>query len=274
MPVRKRAKNQFADEPKQGWAFFEESNQWRRTPEPWGAPRNHFPKAYGDWVAVSKPKNWRPPAGTLAGESLLDGGAAGLSAAEGGSGGGGMKIGAGHKPQPYGYHGWYGVVGGGSISGGYEVRGRVTPHAKNGKVYSPPPPAPKQPHRTWDQGKGMLRDEQGRVITDKGYSGQGDANNNSSQEHVEDHGPIPQGNWQIEETRDEQYQKRLARPIYRLVPDDETRARVEAMGRKPDSFLIHGDNTTHDASTGCIIVDRSTREQLRNHVGGWIHVRK
>ncbi len=65
--------------------------------------------------------------------------------------GGGMKIGAGHKPQPYGYHGWYGVVGGGSISGGYEVRGKitpprevrgpVTPPAQKGTV-APPPPAP------------------------------------------------------------------------------------------------------------------------------------
>jgi hypothetical protein len=63
--------------------------------------------------------------------------------------GGGMKIGGGHKPQPYGYHGWYGVVGGGSISGGYEVRGKitpprevrgpVTPPVQTGKVASPSP---------------------------------------------------------------------------------------------------------------------------------------
>ncbi len=187
--------------------------------------------------------------------------------------GGHTKIGAGHKPQPYDEHGRYGAGGGGSISGGYEVRGKVTPPAKIGKVI-PPPPTPRQPHLTWDQGKGVLRDEQGQVMTDKGYSGQGDAKNNSSQEHVEDHGPIPQGNWRIKDITDPNYRTDLTRPIYRLVPDDETRARVEAMGRKPDSILIHGDNKDHTASTGCIIVDRNTREQLRTHTGGWIHVGK
>ena len=113
-----------ADEPKQGWAFFVESGQWRRTPDPWGAPRDHFPKEYGDWFAVTKPAGWQPPAGTLAGEALLDGGAAGLNSAGGGSGGGtasGTKIGAGHKPQPYGWHGYYGETGGG-VSGGTPSR--------------------------------------------------------------------------------------------------------------------------------------------------------
>lgn len=64
--------------------------------------------------------------------------------------GGGMKIGAGHKPQPYGWHGYYGETGGGSSPGPehrgkvtppYEVRGPVTPPAQQGKV-APPPPAP------------------------------------------------------------------------------------------------------------------------------------
>ncbi|MDQ7835899.1 MAG: DUF2778 domain-containing protein [Humidesulfovibrio sp.] len=154
------------------------------------------------------------------------------------------------------------------------VRGKVSPPAKPGKVVPPPPPAPRQPHLTWDQGRGVLRDEQGRVMTDKGYSGRGDAENNSSQEHVEDHGPIPQGNWRIKEITNPNYRTDLTRPIYRLVPDDETRARVEAMGRKPDSFLIHGGDEARTASTGCIIVDRNTRQQLKSHLGGWIHVGK
>ncbi len=119
MSVRKKSNSNFvADEPKQGWAYFEETNQWRRTPDPWGAPRDHFPREYGDWFAVKKPASWQPPAGTLAGESLLGGGAAGLNAS-GGSGGGtasGTKIGAGHKPQPYGWHGYYGGSGGSSRS--------------------------------------------------------------------------------------------------------------------------------------------------------------
>ncbi len=123
--MRKKSNSNFvADEPKQGWAFFEESGQWRRTPDPWGAPRDHFPKEYGDWFAVTKPKDWTPPAGTLAGESLLDGGAGLLMFAPegdagGGSGGGtgsGTKIGAGHKPQGYDAHGRYTGPQGGSIS--------------------------------------------------------------------------------------------------------------------------------------------------------------
>ena len=125
MPVRKKSNsNLVADEPKQGWAYFEETGQWRRTPDPWGAPKDHFPREYGDWFAVSKPKNWQPPAGTLAGESLLGGGGASLNAAGGGTVGGatngtssGTKIGAGHKPQPYGWHGYYGETGGGSKPG-------------------------------------------------------------------------------------------------------------------------------------------------------------
>ena len=124
MPVRRKSNSNFvADEPKQGWAYFEETGQWRRTPAPWGAPKDHFPKEYGDWFAVTKPAGWQPPAGTLAGESLLDGGAASLNAAGGGSGGGttsgpvsGTKTGAGHKPQPYGWHGYYGETGGSSRS--------------------------------------------------------------------------------------------------------------------------------------------------------------
>ena len=102
MPVHKKSNNNFvATEPRQGWAFFEETGQWRRTPQPWGAPKDHFPREYGDWVAVKKPTDWQPPAGTLAGESLLGAGGASLNAAEGGSASG-TKIGAGHKPQPYG----------------------------------------------------------------------------------------------------------------------------------------------------------------------------
>ena len=64
--------------------------------------------------------------------------------------GGGTKTGAGGKPQPYGWHGYYGETGGGSSTGPvyrgkvtlpHEVRGKVTPPAQKGTV-APPPPAP------------------------------------------------------------------------------------------------------------------------------------
>jgi hypothetical protein len=123
--MRKKSNgNLIAAEPKQGWAFFEETGQWRRTPQPWGAPRDHFPKELGDWVAVSKPKSWQPPTdalgGSLAGESLLGAGGASLRmfAPAGGdapAGGGHTKIGAGHKPQGYDEHGRYTGPRGGSI---------------------------------------------------------------------------------------------------------------------------------------------------------------
>lgn len=130
MPVRKKSNTNFvAQQPRQGWAYFGDSNEWRRTPHPWGAPGDHFPKDLGDWVAVSKPKGWQPPAGTLAGESLLGAGAAALKlfaepggdggqgAASGPAGAGGhTKIGAGHKPQGYDAHGRYTGPQGGSIS--------------------------------------------------------------------------------------------------------------------------------------------------------------
>ena len=159
--MRKKSNNHFvAEQPKQGWAYFEESNQWRRTPDPWGAPGNHFPKEFGDWVAVSKPQDWQPPHGTLAGESLLDGGAR-LNAAGSDGSGSGTKIGAGGKPQPYGWHGYYGETGGGSSPGPVyrgkvtlpnKVRREVTPPVQAGKVATPSPapkPAP-QSKVTWN----------------------------------------------------------------------------------------------------------------------------
>lgn len=63
---RNKSDNRFvAEEPRQGWAFFEESGAWRRTPQPWGAPADHFPKEWGGWVAVRKPKDWLPPLPTV-----------------------------------------------------------------------------------------------------------------------------------------------------------------------------------------------------------------
>ncbi|MHC1699968.1 MAG: hypothetical protein AB9900_03180 [Humidesulfovibrio sp.] len=77
--------------------------------------------------------------------------AAGMSLGSGGGSGSGTKTGAGGKPQPYGWHGYYGETGGGSSSGPeyrgrvtlpHEARGKVTPPVQKGKVVTPPPPAP------------------------------------------------------------------------------------------------------------------------------------
>ena len=74
--------------------------------------------------------------------------AAGMSLGSGGGSASGTKTGAGGKPQPYGWHGYYGGSGGGSSTGPeyrgkvtlpHEVRGKVTPPAQRGTVAPPPP---------------------------------------------------------------------------------------------------------------------------------------
>ena len=98
-----------------------------------------------DWWVVAKDKDWSPPEP----RSLLSLGAAADGPAK--SSGGGTKIGAGHKPQPYGWHGYYGETGGGASSGPvyrgkvtlpHEVRGKVTPPAQTGTAAPPPSKAP------------------------------------------------------------------------------------------------------------------------------------
>lgn len=131
------------EESRQGWAFFEESGAWRRTPQPWGAPADHFPKEMGGWVSVRKPKSWLPPVEALIGEPLLGSGGATLSSAGGGGAGSGTKKGAGHKPQSYSLRtGEYQGIGGG-LSGGNEVRGKVTPPVRMGKPVRAPAPLSK-----------------------------------------------------------------------------------------------------------------------------------
>ncbi|MBU1040906.1 MAG: hypothetical protein KKF77_07400 [Proteobacteria bacterium] len=113
-----------------------------------------------DWWVVAKDKDWTPPEP----RTLLSLGAAADGSATGS--GGGTKIGAGHKPQPYGWHGYYGETGGGASSGPvyrgkvtppHEVRGKVAPPAKTGQVVSPPSKAPAEV--TWKN------DEAGRGPT-------------------------------------------------------------------------------------------------------------
>lgn len=77
-------------------------------------------------------------------------GAAGMSLGSSGGSASGTKIGAGGKPQPFGWHGYYGETGGGASPGPvyrgrvtlpHEVRGKVSPPEQKGKV-APPPPVP------------------------------------------------------------------------------------------------------------------------------------
>jgi hypothetical protein len=186
----------------------------------------------------------------------------------------GTKPGGGGEDQPYDGHGRYlGGTEAGGISGGNEVRGKVSPPQK--PKYPPPPPAPREPHMVYSIESHTLRNPEGGVMTDDAYSGKGQHRDKAASQDIEDFGPIPEGNWRIGEIKDPNYNKKLTRPIFRLVPDQETEKRVGedgGMGRKPGTFLIHGNNKENDASQGCIILNKPARERLRNFEGGWIRV--
>lgn len=96
-----------------------------------------------DWWVVAKDADWTPPRPGPAHGSLLSMGAAAAASGVGGAGGGYTKTGAGGKPQEYGWHGYYGSAGAG-VSGGNEVRGKVTPPpAQKNNEQKPPSPLSK-----------------------------------------------------------------------------------------------------------------------------------
>ena len=96
-----------------------------------------------------------------------------------------------------------------------------------------------------------------------GYSGNGDRMNHPEYEHVEDHGPIPRGNWDI---------GLMQRMISITTKDSKTKHLQDAMRLVPDGhkahgrsrFLIHGDNNQHNhtASDGCIILEPHIRHKI------------
>lgn len=93
----------------------------------------------------------------------------------------------------------------------------------------------------------------GKVVA-TGYSGAGAGRNNPAMENVPNVGPIPAGDYTIGSP----YDTRTHGPhVMRLTPQGH-----DARGRS--GFLIHGDNRTHTASQGCIILDRATRDQISN----------
>ena len=94
-----------------------------------------------------------------------------------------------------------------------------------------------------------------------GYSGQGQGLNNPKAQDKPNVGPIPQGNWKIEPQKNNVTGQGHKLPAsMRLDPAKGT----ETYGRS--GFLIHGDNSqrNNSASNGCIILDRS----IRNQIGG------
>lgn len=90
------------------------------------------------------------------------------------------------------------------------------------------------------------------VLIGTGYSGMGEGKNNPAMESVRSVGPIPRGSYEIGPIYDTQKLGPRVMPVTPIGHD--------ALGRS--GFFIHGDNATHDASHGCIILPRTARELI------------
>ena len=95
----------------------------------------------------------------------------------------------------------------------------------------------------------------GGVTVSVGYSGKkGLGRNDPSKENIQAVGPIPKGRYRIGKP----YEHASKGPVtMALAPIGHT-----ALGRT--HFLIHGDGVKNpgDASEGCIVLDRKTREAI------------
>lgn len=90
---------------------------------------------------------------------------------------------------------------------------------------------------------------------ESGYSGAGpDGKNKPEKECEKNIGPIPKGWYNIGDEINKP--SPVALPLTADKPNYCNPAR--------SGFLIHGDNSTSTASTGCIILSRKTREKIRD----------
>ena len=110
---------------------------------------------------------------------------------------------------------------------------------------------------TYAQSTGRLsHDEQS--FGECGYSGFEDGKNNPAKQDEPDLGPIPQGRYTIGPVEFENTDGPHGPFVLPLIPD----AGNEMFGRS--GFLIHGDSLADpgNASRGCIILPRETREEM------------
>jgi len=179
--------------------------------------------------------------------------------------GGGMKTGAGGKPQPYGWHGYYGETGGGS-SPGPVYRGMVTPpHEVRGEARKAVNPAgghdPQgNPVYTYMQCSGNVYDPEGNILG-KGYSGNGPGYKNPKMENAPFIGPIPAGFYRV--GRPMQEYKKLRGHILPLTPIGATALKLRSLDRS--GFLWHGGQMTppFGSSEGCIVSSLALRSQVQ-----------
>lgn len=118
------------------------------------------------------------------------------------------------------------------------------------------PPAP----RAWlyVQSTGNLYRPDGSYCA-TGYSGHLAGRNNPDMQNVANVGPLPIGFYRLGEVTSDKGPLTI-----RLNPDPLN----EMHGRS--GFLVHGDTMAHDASHGCIVVERRARIELAR--GGVIRV--
>jgi hypothetical protein len=86
-----------------------------------------------------------------------------------------------------------------------------------------------------------------------GYSGFGAGRNNLDMVNVPDVGPIPPGVYTIGAPYDDPH---LGPHVMHLDAETGTNTYGRSL------FRIHGNNVTNDASHGCVILDRFTRQQI------------
>jgi hypothetical protein len=114
----------------------------------------------------------------------------------------------------------------------------------------------------YSQSNGYLYDAAMNLVA-VGYAGAGEGRNNPGMHHVKNTGPLPAGLYRIEKPITHAKLGPVALP---LTPD----AGNVMHGRS--AFYIHGDNKTNDASEGCIILQRMTRELLAKAKDRWLVV--
>jgi len=108
------------------------------------------------------------------------------------------------------------------------------------------------------------------VVNTRCYSGTGQGRDNPNMQHVPNIGLTPRGPWAIR-AHEERGTGPITLPLTPQQGNDVFNAE-----RNPNSFLIHGDSIDParygDASTGCIICPRGTRDIINSHGGGSLEV--
>jgi|HubBroStandDraft_4_1064222.scaffolds.fasta_scaffold288858_2 hypothetical protein len=110
---------------------------------------------------------------------------------------------------------------------------------------------------TWQQAPHSMIDPSGNVLDSGGYSGKGASKNDPAQQCAVDLGPIPRGTYAMGPAMDH---PRLGPVAIPLTPDPNNNM-CNRFG-----FYIHGDKVSDpgNASDGCIILGRSSREAINS----------